>query len=1331
MANTLVASAPSSEKPADRIGRYKLLQKIGEGGCGVVYMAQQEAPVRRQVALKIIKLGMDTRNVIARFEAERQALALMDHPNIAKVFDAGATEQGRPFFVMELVRGIRITSYCDENQLSTRQRLDLFIQVCQAIQHAHQKGVIHRDIKPSNILVTLRDGVPVPKVIDFGIAKATTDQLLTDKTVFTEYQQFLGTPAYMSPEQAEMSELGIDTRSDIYSLGILLYELLTSKTPFETKDLRGGLDEVRRIIREREPTRPSTRLRSLLEGELTSAARQRRIEPPALIRLLRGDLDWIVMKCLEKDRVRRYETANGLGNDVQRHLKCEPVVARPPSKLYEFQKTVRRHKFGFLAAGAVGTALCFGLGVSTWLLIREKATRRRAVAAEQAAELGLRAEATQRQRAEAAEGKATEELWRSYLAQAQAARYSSQPGRRFDSLGALTKAAAIRFSPELRDEAIACLALPVQRRIEANLGVFDYALERYACVLTNSGQISVRAASDDRELFRLPTAFGGSAPVKLGRFSHSGKFLPAWYANDFLRVWDLERRASVVDGRSTGQFQCVDFQPDDGRVAVPSAGWVSLYPLAPGGTRGGFPTLFDATSVRFDPSGHQLALSSGWDNRLVILDTDSGAVLQVLTNAERLNEVAWHPFSPILAAAGRDTGLINVWDTATGRQVYALKGRQSEPGNFAFSPDGDILISSGWDGTHLWHVRTGEHLMSCLNYGALESFGSSGGAYGHSVYRGLDLEMLSFASGRDARRLHASEANPAGTHVAFSADGRWLAFAAGEIVELIEARTARLLATLPAGRVHGACFAQNGDGLFLSGDEGLYRWPLRRGGAGNEWSVGPPEAVGPPGACQRADLSENGRVLAAYYGDHVRLFDVGSLGETARTGPCGNPGLDRYVSLSPDGSKLATGGWHEPVVTIWDAHTGRLVRQLTEPDSAPEATAYPVFDPNGRSLIILSWHNYRVWSTDSWVAGTPVPRSGMPIVALSHRSGLLATCDQGQTSIQLFDLATGHLLAKLQSPLANRLTGLVFSPDDSQIAVTHFATRELMVWDLRLLREELSNMGMDWARPPYPPAASAPPPEPARFRVLKFCDAPVTDRGLEAEVRVRTASGLAHAPHGHFAEAAADFARVTQLRPDDHEVWHWQAVALVQAGQLDAYRALCKQSLRRFAETTDPNTADRIAKDYLMLPGSGPDLAIAAKMAETAVSAPTNHPQLTWFRFVKGLAEYRQGHFANAVDWMQKVLAHAGDFSTRDVEAYMVLAMAHYRLNQDGDAGVALGKGVEIAERELRKLESGDLGAGWIDWIIAHALMREAKDLAGERTAAAPAQAKIPTPAKP
>src|ERR1017187_3272740 len=372
------AEVVGSEKPGDRIGRYKLLEKIGEGGCGIVYMAEQTEPIRRRVALKIVKLGMDTRQVIARFEAERQALALMDHPNIAKVLDAGATDTGRPYFVMELVRGIRITDYCDQHNLSTRERLDLFMQVCHAIQHAHQKGIIHRDLKPSNILVASLDGVPVPKVIDFGIAKAT-QQPLTDKTLFTSFHQFIGTPAYMSPEQAEMGSQDIDTRSDVYTLGVLLYELLTGRSPFEQKELlEAGLDEMRRLIREKEPPKPSTRLSTLAHGDLAAIARSRHTEPPRLLHLVRGDLDWIVMKCLEKDRARRYETPSGLARDVERHLNHEPVTAAAPSAFYLVGKFIRRHRVALATAAALVVLVAVGVVGSVWQAVRATKAERQA-----------------------------------------------------------------------------------------------------------------------------------------------------------------------------------------------------------------------------------------------------------------------------------------------------------------------------------------------------------------------------------------------------------------------------------------------------------------------------------------------------------------------------------------------------------------------------------------------------------------------------------------------------------------------------------------------------------------------------------------------------------------------------------------------------------------------------------------------------------------------------------------------------------------------------------------------------------------------------------------
>jgi serine/threonine protein kinase len=438
--NGTIEHWPIAERPGTVIGPYKLLQQIGEGGFGVVFAAEQDRPVRRRVALKIIKPGMDTREVIARFEAERQALAMMDHPNIAKVLDAGTTggedrgqrsevseekaalpptsdlrpltSSARPYFVMELVQGVPITDYCDQCNLTTRERLELFITVCQAVQHAHQKGVIHRDIKPTNVLVAIQDGLPTPKIIDFGVAKAINQQL-TEHTLVTAFAQIVGTPLYMSPEQAELSPLGVDTRSDIFSLGVLLYELLTGTTPFDKDRLHSAsYDELRRIIREEEPPRPSARLSSLNNNSLprggraknssdslplggragegvsasqtanlaTTIAAHRRTDPRRLVQSIRGELDWIVMKCLEKDRNRRYESAGGLARDVERYLNDEPVQACPPSASYRFRKFARRNKSLLVAGGAIAAALIVGLGLSTWQYFRAKTESARAQA---------------------------------------------------------------------------------------------------------------------------------------------------------------------------------------------------------------------------------------------------------------------------------------------------------------------------------------------------------------------------------------------------------------------------------------------------------------------------------------------------------------------------------------------------------------------------------------------------------------------------------------------------------------------------------------------------------------------------------------------------------------------------------------------------------------------------------------------------------------------------------------------------------------------------------------------------------------------------------------
>ncbi len=420
-AETAIGSVPPpiTERSGSRIGPYKLLQKLGDGGMGAVYMAEQETPVRRQVALKIIKPGMDSELVVARFEAERQALALMDHENIARVFDAGTTDTGRPYFVMELVHGVPITEYCDRCQLTPNARLELFASVCQAIQHAHQKGIIHRDIKPSNVLVTLYDGKPVPKVIDFGVAKAI-EQRLTERTMFTQYGSIVGTPEYMSPEQAGLSALGVDTRSDIYSLGVLLYELLTGTTPLEHEKLIGaGYDEILQRIRDEEPPRPSTRVSSS-KSTLHSISAHRRTGPERLPRLYRGELDWIVMKALEKDRTRRYETASGFARDIQRYLNGDAVEACPPSATYRLRKFARKHRAALAVVTAFAALLLLGAVLSSWQAIRATRAERNAVALALRATQAEQHARRERDRAMAAEAQAKAEEEKAHRSAAEA-----------------------------------------------------------------------------------------------------------------------------------------------------------------------------------------------------------------------------------------------------------------------------------------------------------------------------------------------------------------------------------------------------------------------------------------------------------------------------------------------------------------------------------------------------------------------------------------------------------------------------------------------------------------------------------------------------------------------------------------------------------------------------------------------------------------------------------------------------------------------------------------------------------------------------------------------
>jgi WD40 repeat protein len=735
---TGTAADPVAPTAGSVIGRYKLLQQIGEGGAGTVFMAEQEEPVRRRVALKIIKAGMDTKSVIARFETERQALAMMDHPNIAKVLDGGATTAGRPYFVMELVRGTRITTYCNENHLSTRQRLRLFIQVCRAIQHAHQKGIIHRDIKPSNILVTLHDGIPVPKVIDFGIAKAI-DQRLTDKTVFTEFQAFIGTPAYMSPEQAEMSGLDIDTRSDVYSLGVLLYEILTERTPFDSDELvASGLDGMRRTLREKEPVAPSTRVQSLVETERTTTAGRQRTEPARLVSLLSGDLDWIILKALEKDRTRRYDTALGLAEDVQCYLDDEPVHARPPSAIYRFRKLARRHRLAFAATGAFVTALILGLAIATWQFVEKSRALRQVKTAEQEqrklreeAELARATEAGLRRQAEQHEFRTRQRAYAADINLAQHALSMNNLGRARELLD---RQSPVAGTPDLRGwewrylarlcQSDALFTLP--RQSAEITGLSLSADSRWLAASTSKGDLVVFDARSREEIFRIPTghgrplvAFAPHTPLLAFSAAESTPTEgtgpgpgPGPWSNrrQRIRLWDPEERRFIAEFSTPGTALSLAFSRDGEQLAVISGdGQCLTWKITDAGSpiSRPLPGLSSSRSLAAISPDLQFAAYTLQPSTVRVCEIASGRVLWTARAAEELvRALAFSPDASVLASsAGFVESAIRLWDNTTGSEILRLEGHRGWVGALAFWPDGTRLASASADQTvRLWNV---------------------------------------------------------------------------------------------------------------------------------------------------------------------------------------------------------------------------------------------------------------------------------------------------------------------------------------------------------------------------------------------------------------------------------------------------------------------------------------------------------------------------------------------------------------------------------------------------------------------------------------------------
>ncbi len=770
-------------------GRFKLRQKLGEGGMGEVWVADQAAPVQRRVAIKVVRPGLDSERMLARFDQERQALALMDHPNIAKVLDAGEAD-GRPYFVMELIKGVPITDYCDRARLSPRERLALFVPVCEAVQHAHQKGVVHRDLKPSNILVALYDGRPVPKVIDFGIAKATGARL-TDRSIYTEVGALIGTLEYMAPEQAELNNLDIDTRADVYALGAILYELLTGSVPFSRQELQAaGFLEMLRVIREVEPPRPSTKLSK--SGTLPSVADVRRTDPQKLVSLMRGELDWIILKCLEKDRGRRYQAASGLARDLEHYLADEPVEACPPTASYRLRKFARKYRTPMLVAGAFVLLLALGAIVAAWQAVRATSAERVARRAEfEAKEERLAALMAKQQ---ALEAKAETEAQRD---EARLAAYASGIGlaqraweennvvRARELLEAVPTEAAGRNLRGFEWFYLSRLCRAEERNLVGDPGPVD------SLAFSPDGQRLASGSRDQtlkiwdcatgKELLALKGYAGWGNSVA---FSPDGQRLASALDDHTVKIWDSAtgKELFTLKGHA-GPVHGVVFSPDGRRLASASDDdTVKIWDCATGkelfafkGHAGG------ARSVVFSPDGLRLASCGYLDKAVKIWDSATGKELLALKgHARGVNSVAFSPDGLRLASASFDR-TVKIWDGATGKELLALRGHASDVPSVAFSPDGLRLASASMDQTvKIWDGATGKELFSLKGHASWVTsvaFSPDGLRLASGSH---DRTVKIWESATD-KELFALKGHAGGVNsVAFSPDGLRLASANGD-----------------------------------------------------------------------------------------------------------------------------------------------------------------------------------------------------------------------------------------------------------------------------------------------------------------------------------------------------------------------------------------------------------------------------------------------------------------------------------------------------------------------------------------------------------------------